>query len=244
MKHKLIVTLIASALELLGAAAASQQAQAACTASPGVNANGATPVSTGPLSPVNGFPEYITDSNGVSVQRCLDANFCFFDPIVVTDPFSIQIGSGGEAFYWGATATLSNAAGQRFATVEAAAETAFLQAGPDGVPVDGSQFPFLRARFVIGVPQAGIYKVVHPYGVDYFNVAVATGARDIFSTIDAGFAPSSTVNGTVGPFLRWTNGAPGGFLGDGGPAGASQTVTGSPCGSNVSVQPSHLLLRR
>ena len=31
---------------------ASQQAQAACTASPGVNANGATPVSTGPLSPV------------------------------------------------------------------------------------------------------------------------------------------------------------------------------------------------
>ncbi|MFM2119195.1 MAG: hypothetical protein RL722_663 [Pseudomonadota bacterium] len=236
MKRKLIVTLVASALELYAAAATAQVSAGSCVLPNGANsANFATEVRTGPLNPTNGFPEYVTDSNGLSVQRCLDPNFCFFDPIVPSSPFSLQIGSGGEAFYWDGSAVLSNAAGNRILTLVYAAETAFLEEGPDGGPVDGSQFPFLRMRFVMGVPVDGTYTVKHPYGINTFRVTGATGARDVAETVDHGFAPNSSVTGPVGPFLvpvRGTAGVPGGFVADGGGAGGRYQVTGSPCGFN------------
>jgi hypothetical protein len=234
MKRKLIVTLVASALELYAAAATAQVATCNLVGT-ATTASAATPVRTGPLSPVSGFPEYVTDSNGVSVQRCLDANFCFFDPVVATDPFSLQIGSGGEAFYWGADGVVSNAAGNRILSLGMAAETAFLQVGPNGEPINGSQFPFLRLRFTMGVPVDGTYTVVHPYGTDQFTVTGATGARDVFATVDKGLSPSATITGPVGPFLKWDPRfaiVPAGFLGDGGVAGAAQPVVGSPCGVN------------
>jgi hypothetical protein len=220
MKRKLIVTLIASALELYAAAAG---AQVSCQAT-----DAQRTVRTGPLNPVDGFPEYVADSNNVSVQRCLNPAVCFFDPIVTTDPFSLQIGSGGEAFYWSADAVVSNAAGGRILTVVMAAETAFLQGGPNGEPINGSQFPFLRLRFVAGVPTDGIYTIKHPYGTDTFTVVGATGARDIFSTVDRGFAPNDAdVLGPVGPFLVSAT-RPAGYLGNAN--GAADRVTGSPCG--------------
>jgi Fibronectin type III domain len=232
MKRKLIVTLVASALELYAATAGAQVAAQCNLVGTATSASGATAVRTGPLNPVDGFPEYVTDSNGVSVQRCLDPAVCFFDPIIQTDPYSLQIGSGGEAFYWDASTVVSNAAGTSQLTVTMAAETAFLQGGPNGEPIDGSQFPFLRLRFVMGVPVDGTYTVVHPYGTDVFTVTGATGARDIFSTVDRGFAPNSTMTGSVGPFLKSTS-APAGYMGD---TNATATVTGSPCGRNfVSV---------
>ncbi|MBK6850633.1 MAG: fibronectin type III domain-containing protein [Burkholderiales bacterium] len=238
MKRKLIVTLVASALELYAAAATAQVTAGSCVLPNGANAaNFATEVTTGPLNPTNGFPEYLTDSTGLSVQRCLDPDRCFFDPIVPSDPFSLQIGSGGEAFYWDGSARVANAAGDRILTLVYAAETAFLEAGPNDEPIDGSQFPFLRMRFVMGVPVDGTYTVKHPYGINIFRVTGATGARDVAETIDHGFAPNSSVTGPVGPFLVPTgssaNGVPAGFVADGGAGGAGgYAVTGSPCGFN------------
>jgi hypothetical protein len=240
MKRKLLVTLVASALELYAASAGAQVAS--CDLGPGsTSANAATPVRTGPMNPVNGFPEYVTESSNpdhaaqISVQRCLDPNFCFFDPVVPSDPFSVQIGSGVEAFYWGATSVLSDVTGKAFLTSVFAAEAAFLSANNlTGAPVNGTQFPFLRLRFTFDAPADGVYTIRHPYGVDQFTVVGATGNRDVFHTIDKGLAPSATVQGSVGPFLAWANSAPPGFLGDGNPNAviASDTVTGSPCARN------------
>ena len=225
-KQKILVTLIASAL---GVTTANTHAAECNILGTEISASGATPVSTGPLNPIDGFPEYITDSNTVAVQRCTDAAYCFFDPIVPTDPFSVQIGTGGEAFYWSAAAVVSDNTGNNVLNLEFAAETAFLENGPNGEPINGSQFPFLRMRFVMGVPADGIYTVKHPYGTDIFTVVGATGARDVFSTIDRGFAPNEQgVQGTVGPFLKSVS-APAGYLGD---FNFPDLVVGSPCSTN------------
>ncbi len=231
MKKTLISSLVASALGVLAANAGAQQAPADQCSIVGnaANANGAKPVRVGPMNPVDGFPEWLTDSNGVKVQRCLNADVCFFDPIVPTDAFSLQIGSGGEAFYWSADAAVSNAAGTRILTMGMAAETAFLENGPNGEPINGSQLPFLRIRFVMGVPVDGTYTVKHPYGTDTFKVVAATGARDVFSTVDRGFAPNSTATGSVGPFLTSVS-APAGYLGD---TNVADLVSGSPCGGDA-----------
>lgn len=230
MKNKLIATLVAATLQFHAAAALAQQAGGQCELPNGAatTASGATPVSSGPLNPVDGFPEYLVDSNGVAVQRCLDAALCFFDPIEPADPFSLQIGSGGESFYWGADSIVTDAAGNAVVKLVMAAEAAIMQTDAAGMLVNGSQSAFLRQRYVMGVPVDGTYTVKHPYGVDVFTVVGATGARDVVSTLDKGFAPNSTFTGTVGAFLVADN-APDGYLGDN--AGGS-TVTGSPCGRN------------
>ncbi len=230
MKNKLIATLVAATLQFHAAAALAQQAGGQCELPNGTatTANGSTPTHSGPLNPVDGFPEYLVDSNGVAAQRCLDAALCFFDPIDPADPFSLQIGSGGESFWWGADATVSDAAGNPVLKLGMAAEAAIMQTDAAGNLLNGSQAAFLRLRFVMGVPVDGTYTVKHPYGVDVFTVVGATGARDVFSTIDKGFAPNSDFTGSVGPFLVATN-APAGYLGNN--AGGA-TVTGSPCGRN------------
>jgi len=231
MKHKLIATLVAATLQFHAAAALAQQVEGQCELPNGAatTANAAEKVTTGPLNPVDGFPEYLVDSNGNSVQRCLDADLCFFDPIEPADPFSLQIGSGGESFWWAADAVINDpASGRPILKLVMAAEAAIMQTDTAGMLVNGSQAAFLRQRFLLGVPVDGTYTVKHPYGVDVFTVVGATGARDIFSTLDAGFTANSEVTGTVGPFLVADN-APAGFLGD---VGAPATVTGSPCGRN------------
>jgi hypothetical protein len=198
-------------------------------------------VHVGPLNPIDGFPEYVssvTNGRTIAVQRCLDPVFCFASPVIPSDPFSVQIGSGPEAFYWSATNTVFNAGGNRVLTYVAAAEAAFLQIGPNGEPIDGAQFAFLRLRFTMGVPTDGTYTVQHPYGTDTFKVTGATGARDVFFTIDKGLTPNSDVVGAVGGFLyadpQFTT-VPAGFLGDGGVAAAPVLALGSPCNWN-SVQ--------
>ncbi|MEY4748763.1 MAG: hypothetical protein RIQ60_977 [Pseudomonadota bacterium] len=239
MKKQLIVTLVASALELHAASAGAQSAPAQCSiAGTASRANGASTVHVGPLNPTNGFPEYVSAfSNGrtLAVQRCLDPVYCFASPVIATDPFSIQIGSGIEAFYWGATNVVNDAAGNRVLTYVAAAETAFLQFGPNGEPIDGAQFAFLRLRFTMGVPTDGTYTVVHPYGTDTFKVTGATGKRDVFFTIDKGLTPNTDVVGAVGGFLYADPSksiVPAGFLGDGGLAAAPVPALGSPCNWN------------
>ncbi|MEY2688413.1 MAG: hypothetical protein RL375_2611, partial [Pseudomonadota bacterium] len=231
MKRKLIVTLVASALELY-AASATAQAQGQCDiVGSGISStSGATAVHAGPLDPINGFPEYVTDSTGLSLQRCLDAAVCAFDPIVPNDPFSLQIGSGGEAFYWAADNLLNDGSGNLVLKTTMAAETAFLGDNPaTGGPLDGTQFPFLRLRFVLHAPADGTYTVKHPYGTEIFTVVGATGARDIFSTVDRGLSANSDQIGSVGPFLVTNGPTPAGYVGD---AATPVTVLGSPCGRN------------
>lgn len=228
MKNKLIATLVATTLQLYAAQSAAQVGSCDIVGN-NTSANAATPISTGPLDPVNGFPEFITDSNGVSLQRCLDAGVCFFDPIVESDPFSLQIGSGGEAFYWNATAQVVVPGGKRILTLVMAAETAFLQGGPNGEPINGSQTAFLRLRFTMDVPVAGTYTVKYPYGTEVFTVTSARANRDITMTVDRGFAPNSTALGSVGPFLRELD-PPAGYLGHAVEPGFE--VTGSPCNRN------------
>lgn len=232
MKQKLIVTLIASALELYAATALAQTqpSPGSCfLAGTSKSANASTPVAAGPLNPVDGFPEYVTDSTGLTVQRCLDPNVCFFDPIIESDPFSLQIGSGGEAFYWGADATLADVTGKVVFKLVMAAETAFLQAGPNGEPINGSQLPFLRLRYVFDAPADGVYTLSHPYGQEEFTVTGATGNRDIFTTYDRGLTANSSITGNVGPFMTSLTTPPGGFLGDAGPTAVTDLASGAPC---------------
>jgi hypothetical protein len=238
MKRKLLVTLVASALELYAATATAQVGSCVLQGT-SKSANAATAVTAGPLSPVTGFPEYVTDASGLSLQRCVNDLWCFFDPIVTTDPFSIQIQSGGEAFYWGADVTLNNQAGLAVFKLTMAAETAFLQGGPNGEPINGSQFPFLRLRYVFDAPADGVYTLSYPYGQEQFEVTGATGNRDIFTTYDKGLTPNTTVIGAVGPFLtsifQPALPAPG-FVGDGGPTAVPDLLdVGGPCGSSVTL---------
>ena len=232
MKHKLLVTLIASALELYATSSTAQAVGQCDLVGNATIANGSTPVLSSRLNPVNGFPEYVTDTNGLSLKRCLDPAICFFDPIVTTDPFSLQIGSGGEAFYWAADAILSNQAGTPMLKLVMAAETAFLQGGPNGEPINGSQLPFLRLRLVFDAPADGTYILRHPYGSQKLEVVGATGNRDIFFTADVGLTALQSTQGQVGPFLTWPDyltTAPAGYVGD---VNVLNNVVGSPCGFN------------
>jgi hypothetical protein len=230
MNRKLITTVVVAAINVYVATLA----QAACPT------DGSTPFTSGPLNPVNGFTETVTDSNGVALQLCTDPTYCFLSPVVPGNAFSAQIGSGIEMFFWSAGAKLSNAAGMRM-VLTMATEAAFLSA----VPIDGQQIEFARLRVTLNVPDAGVYTLTHPYGVETMVVDVAAKGRDVFNTYDRSFAPNTTVQGRVGPWLKWdpavapaapTIVRPDGtiqqFLGDGSPAGPTHSIVGSPCGTN------------
>ncbi|MEY8875860.1 MAG: fibronectin type III domain-containing protein [Leptothrix sp. (in: b-proteobacteria)] len=238
MQRKLITTLVVAALELYAASLA----QAACPI------NGSTQITSGPLNPVNGFSETVTDSKGVSLQLCTDPTYCFVSPVVPGNTYSAQIGTGVETFFWSANAKLQAPNGLKL-VLTLATEAAFLAAEP----VNGQQFQFTRLRVTMSTPVAGVYTLVHPYGVETFTVTAPTNNRDIFNTYDRGFAPNSTVTDRIGPFLKWdpavapaapqivrADGTIQQFLGDGSLLGPTHSVVGSPCGTNfvtLSVQP-------
>lgn len=197
-------------------------------------ADGATSLNIGPVNPVNGFPEYVVDSEGTALQICLDeiasdgtAVACLFDP---PDPdptsFSSQIGFGAEAFWWLAESSIDTP--RLSALVVQAVEAAFVTE----VPADGDQFPFTRLRIRVDVPEPGIYTVTHPYGEETFIVEAVDAGQEIRESFDIEFAADTVHQGRVGPLLRWDAtppAAPPGYLGDG---LTEHTVTGSPCGNN------------
>ncbi|AOE84599.1 Ig-like domain-containing protein [Pseudomonas sp. TCU-HL1] len=110
------------------------------------------------------------------------------------------------------------------------------------VPRQGDQQSFARIRIRVNVPVEGTYRVVHPYGVDTFNVT-APGRRAINMTRDIGIsAPGDfrgALAGNVGPFLVSRNGpyreidpqtgVLETFIGD---PNLTEQVTGSPFGTN------------
>ena len=218
-------------------------AQAACPA------DGATPFLAGPIDPANpahpdynGFASYVQDTQGLALALCLDANMCFFDPPILNNAFSVQIGFGAEAFWWLSEGNLTTVTGLD-ALVVMAAEAAFITEEPG----DGEQFPFTRLRLRADVPFPGIYTITHPYGRETFVIpAVGTG-QEIRESLDIEFMPNAVNRGRVGPWLTWDTfsnqaGVPGDPLldlnGDGrsdfvGDAATPHAVKGSPCGNNI-----------
>ncbi|MEW6489714.1 MAG: hypothetical protein AB1578_17620 [Thermodesulfobacteriota bacterium] len=186
------------------------------------------PLLTGPENPDNGFPLWFQDETGLTLQVCLNPDLCFFDPVDPTNPYSVQVGFGPEAFWWLAEGTIEAANIDVLVTM--AAEAAWAAE----VPNPGDQFPFTRLRIRIDIPVAGTYTLTHPYGVEVFEVDVP-GTRAVNESFDIPVpAPffGRTHTSRVGNFLVWdTNFAtpPAGYVGDG---ATPARVTGSPCGTN------------
>ena len=217
----LCMALLAAGLEL-GAAGL---AQAACMAP-----NGATPFATGPTNPVDLYPESVTDSRGLSLQICRNAELCFFDPAIAGNLVSAQTGTGTESFYWLAEASLSEPARGFDALVVMATEATYNT--PE--PVAGQQLTFTRLRIRLDVPAPGIYRVEHPYGVNEYRIEVVGAGRDLSETFDISFVANDPVaQGKVGPWLTWdpvlAPPPPPGYIGDG---VTPQPVVGSPCDTN------------
>ena len=97
----------------------------------------------GPVNPNNGFPLWVQDSTGLTVEFCNDINdpvtnpggVCIGDPVDPDNPFSVQIGFGSEGFM--ASAETSIDAARLSALLVTGVELAFLTE----VPADGDQFP-------------------------------------------------------------------------------------------------------
>jgi len=225
---------------LLGMATASS-VHAACS----VTDSAALPFLAGPPSPVNGFSEYVKDTNGLALELCLDpTGFCFFDPVQPGNAFSQQIGFGFEGFWWLVAPDTTNFPATMRAVMVLGAEAAFL-----GEIFDGGQFPFTRLRVRLDLPVIGHYRVTEPYGTHVYDIQALVAGDEVFDSFDVEFTPgsidaagnvteASSSNNCVAPWLTWdtypgdpllsSNGA--NYIGDG---ATPHRITGSPSGINL-----------
>ncbi len=193
----------------------------------------------GLISPVNHFPTWFSDSEGTTVQLCLDGDgatgMCFFDPVIPGNATSVATGFGAEAFWWSADAALTLAGGGR-ANLVLALEAAY----GAGDPAPNDQFAFGRVRIRIDIPVDGEYKIWHPFlneadGCQPEIYNATAGTRAINVTRDTGgAAPFETMlSGEVGPLLIWDPAiapvAPVGYVGD---PNVPHEVIGGHCGIN------------
>ena len=189
----------------------------------------------GEVDPSNGFPAWFQDFGtgpdlpSVRLDLCLDDPLC---PVVGDRPqpdqsLSFPGNYPDEAFWWAGNAEFTD--GVTRARLTLATEAAFT----NGAVKRGDQIAFGRIRVKADnlVPGA-TYRVTHPYGVDLVT------ARDdglVFATDDSGCLAgpcdwTQVLRAPVGPFLRWDEGAPAGYVGDG---ATPHTVVGSPFDTNV-----------
>jgi len=207
----------------------------------GLNTQSANAALTGKglIHPINKFPTWFSDSNGVTLQMCLEGDgtsgLCFFDPVIPGNETSETTGFGAEGFWWTADATLDMAGGQQ-AILVLALEAAY----GAGDPAPNDQFAFGRVRIRVDIPTDGEYKIWHPYlneedGCQPEVYNATAGRRSINVTRDTGgAAPFETMlSGEIGPFLIWDEAiappAPVGYVGD---PGIPHEVTGGHCGIN------------
>jgi hypothetical protein len=201
-----------------------------------------TPFTAGPLDPVSKFPTWVVDSNGVGLTTCLDsvnglgvAPPCIYTPVVPSDPYSVLIGRGVEAFYYLANSKFTTpGANTMDVVIVLGMESAFTTP----TPINGSQTQFARTRIRINVSHTGIYTVEYPWGTKTYTVDTLLKAgngqnRDEISDVfDAVFNPGPNP-GSLTPFVKWDPAtlpaAPAGYLGDG---ITLHTVTGALCGNN------------
>jgi Abnormal spindle-like microcephaly-assoc'd, ASPM-SPD-2-Hydin len=192
---------------------------------------GVTPITPGPIDPVNGFPTWYGDSTGLLLQQCMTPSICATILPNPAAPPSFPNNFPSEVFYWRAVAKMTTGGGTGKATLTLATEGAF----PNGV-VAGQQTVFNRFRVVIsgGLVPSTAYTVTTPYGVVNLTTDALGAAK---FTQDAGcvLPPCSltaSIVGSVGPWLRWDSTAPApraGYIGD---FAVLHAVTGSPLGTN------------
>jgi hypothetical protein len=195
----------------------------------------------GPVNPENGYPFWYEDANGTRLELCLDPRdqMCLqpFESPDPTGPVSFPDNFPGESFWWAADSEMvTNGGGD--AQLVMAMEAAF---GSREEVRAGDQMAFGRIRvrvdnLVIGEE----YTVTHPYGTDTF-IAEDNGRTDerrageINVTEDLGCAGGVLApckwdelvvgKNRVGPFLKWDEGAPAGYVGN---PNVLHEVTGSP----------------
>ncbi|PSJ16590.1 hypothetical protein [Nitrosomonas supralitoralis] len=193
----------------------------------------------GLIHPINHFPAWFSDTNGIALQLCLDGDgvtgLCAFDPVDPANQTSVATGFGAEAFWWLGSATLNLAGGGRGILV-LALEAAY----GAGDPAPNDQFAFGRVRLRIDIPVAGEYKVWHPFlnevdgcQPEVFNATAGTRAINV-TRDTGGAAPFETMlNGEVGPFLVWDPAfaptPPAGYVGD---PNVDHEVIGGHCNIN------------
>ncbi|MCE7913380.1 MAG: hypothetical protein DYH15_01605 [Nitrosomonas sp. PRO4] len=178
----------------------------------------------GLIHPVNHFPTWFSDANGVTLQLCLDGDgatgMCFYDPVIPGNPTSAATGFGAEAFWWSADASLDLAGGGR-ALLVLALEAAY----GAGDPAPNDQFAFGRIRIRVDVPEDGEYKIWHPYlneangcQPEVYNATAGPNGINVTRDIGGGAPFETMLTGEVGPFLVWdpaiTPAAPAGYVGD------------------------------
>ncbi|TMB54978.1 MAG: DNRLRE domain-containing protein [Deltaproteobacteria bacterium] len=194
-------------------------------------------VGFGPIDPADGFPLYYQDSTGLALAECLDAvcggvGFVLPNPNL---PLSFPDNFPVEVFYSRAISKMT--VGTISATYVAALEGSFANGS---VVLAGDQVVFTRVRVrILGAAPGATYTVTHPYGVE---VLQADTLGTVNFTQDSPRVPvsaagpnlafsQSIVSGRVGPFLTAVAPpAPAGLVGN--PA-ANQTITGSPCATNI-----------
>ena len=215
----------------------------------------------GPFNPVappgNGFPQWYTDANGVSVDLPIPpagdgvtAPTMIYAPLTPTSNAVAQAaGFDTEAFYFNARNPRTFATRFGRATVVFGLEASYV----NGIPADGDQTVFARIRITAPVQVAGTYTFFHPWGSETIAVTQddITAKRGLRFTKDVGLTPGWVSDGaggwtpvaaplgfhgvlqpgnTLSTFLRAVSPAPpAGWIGNGVTA---TTFTGSPIGYN------------
>lgn len=193
----------------------------------------------GPPDPVHGFPLWFEDSTGIRLELGLGPDPflpAIEEPVPSTpvpgQPFPATFPA--EAFYFLAESRMPIGQPGPLGTIGRARlilalEAAFGTPNPD--PRSRVVFARIRVRIDDVVPFAS-YTVTHPYGIT--EPLQADDRGRVFVTDDRGIADNQfqpvVTSGLVAPFLRWTNGAPPGYLGDG---ATERPVTGSPYGTDL-----------
>jgi hypothetical protein len=178
----------------------------------------------GPINPLNGYPVWYKDENGIRLQLNTDPNDPF-SGITQADlpnpgqPVSFPDNFPSEAFYMLAEAEMETGTGER-ARLTLALEAAFV----NEIPRDGEQIVFGRVRIRVAGLQPNVeYTVTHPYGVDTFIAEPdGEGFGEINFTEDIGGLNGGNfelaLNSRVHPSLRWdpsiAPAAPEGYIGD------------------------------
>jgi len=208
----------------------------------------------------NGFPQWYTDANGVTVELPtprpigdgLTAPTMVYQPLTAqSNAVALRAGFDTEAFYFNAKADPKNfqTAYGRIVMI-AGLEASYANL----TPTEGQQVVFARIRIKAPVRVAGTYTLTDPWGSETINVTQAninSTNKGIFFTKDfglntgwnpagAGWSPVGAPGGfysvlqsgnTMSTFLRALSPAPpAGWIGDG---VTPSTVTGSPTGYNT-----------
>jgi hypothetical protein len=204
------------------------------TASPAA----ASLAAVGPVSEVNGFPEYFEDASGLRLRLCdnlADGCTMAIDIPDANAPLAFPTNYPGESFYFAAAAD----------TVRGAYEAALEATFTDGTAAVGENILFGRIRIRLDDLQANArYTITHPYGVlnltadaggrinytdDQGCMAAPCGAFAAAQTCFVGDASATSMNFLTSPTFDPATAVEGTEIGDPVTAGP---VVGSPFGTN------------